>query len=136
MKTIRPITEAEIAALRAEPQLEFEPHCVYSGAPILLPARITRRLTPVFVGAGGYCWRVKGASSGNGFANVSVGGLNRKVHRVVYTMLRGPIPAGHVLDHKKEAGCKFRDCANPDHHEPVTVQINTHRGDAKLFRKP
>jgi hypothetical protein len=48
-------------------------------------------------------------------------------------LLRGPIPEGKVLDHKKSSGCRHRDCGNPDHLEPVTVKENTYRGEAKLY---
>jgi hypothetical protein len=50
-------------------------------------------------------------------------------HRVVYVLLVGEIPEGLILDHK----CRVRWCCNPEHLEPVTVQVNTIRGEAVLF---
>lgn len=122
MRTIKPITEHEITLLKAEPQALFEPHCVWSGPDIVLPQRIVDRIY-----VDGTCWRVKGWNSKNGFANIKVGGKTRKVHRITYTLIRGPIPEGHVADHIKEA-CKHRDCCHPWHLEPVTVKVNTERG--------
>ena len=53
-------------------------------------------------------------------------------HRLVYTLIKGEIPEGLVLDH----GCKNRRCCNTKHLEPVTQKVNVERGDAVLFRKP
>jgi hypothetical protein len=124
MRTIRPITNEEIAALAAEPQIPV----FFGDAVRMLPARIVSRMMSV-----DGCWRVSGWNSGNGFAKVSILGKSRQVHRVIYTLIVGPIPDGDVLDHKKHSGCRFRDCGNPDHLEPVSVKVNTHRGAATLF---
>ena len=53
---------------------------------------------------------------------------NRKVwraHRYFYSMVKGAIPEGLVLDHL----CRNRACVNPDHLEPVTQSTNAKRGD-------
>lgn len=52
------------------------------------------------------------------------------VHRLLYTLLVGPIPDELVLDHK----CKDRACCNPSHVEPVTQKVNVERGQAVLFK--
>ena len=50
-----------------------------------------------------------------------------QAHRVMYELVKGPIPAGLFLDHIKEL-CSRRDCINPDHCEPVDNQENVRRG--------
>jgi hypothetical protein len=56
-------------------------------------------------------------------------------HRITYTLLVGPIPAGHTLDHLKESGiCATSLCCNPAHCEPVTQSENTKRYRASLPR--
>ncbi len=47
------------------------------------------------------------------------------VHRLGYRLMVGPIPDGLTLDHL----CRNRACWNPEHLDPVTLQINNHRGD-------
>lgn len=76
------------------------------------------------------CWHwAAWWDSGNGYGKVRYERKCRMAHRVVYLLLVGPIPEGHVLDHT----CRECSCCNPDHLEPVTVRVNTHRGDAVLF---
>ncbi len=76
------------------------------------------------------CWHWEGRwNSGNGYSKVSYEGKAWMVHRLVYTLMVGPIPEGLVLDHK----CRNRACCNPDHLEPVTYKINTERGEAVLY---
>lgn len=75
------------------------------------------------------CWTKEGWNSGNGYGKISVNGTAQMAHRAMYEALVGPIPEGLVLDHL----CRNRACCNPDHLEPVTIQINTHRGDAVLI---
>lgn len=41
-------------------------------------------------------------------------------HRVMYTHIVGPIPAGMTLDHL----CEVRNCVNPNHLEPVPIEVN------------
>lgn len=45
-------------------------------------------------------------------------------HRVVYVLVRGSIPKGLTLDHL----CRVTKCVNPDHLEPVTMEVNLLRG--------
>lgn len=137
MCTIRPLTDDNIASLRAEPQGHVGRFDMGTGDLIpsvllygMLPFRIVHRIEVV-----GNCWRVKGWNTGNGFANMRVRGRTHKVHRVVYTLLVRPIPEGHLLDHKKDAGCQYRDCCNLGHLEPVTTKINNERGMCTYFPK-
>jgi hypothetical protein len=46
-------------------------------------------------------------------------------HRVSYTLIRGPIPDGLVIDHL----CRTHNCVNPFHLEPVTNAENIRRGN-------
>lgn len=126
MKTIVPITVDEVALLLREEKgiLSLMPR-------IELPARIVQRIT---INQETGCWLLSGWSSGNGFAKISIKGRSRQLHRVIYTLLKGPIPDGLVLDHAKERGCRHRNCGNPEHLRPVTVQVNTLLGNARLFQ--
>lgn len=129
MRTIRPITDEEIAILRAEDCMTIE----YLGQFYLLPVRIVERIT---IHPHDGCWRVKGWGTGKGHANMKIRGKTRKVHRVVFTLLVGPIPEDKpILDHKRDADCAYKDCCNPFHLEPVTNEVNTIRGDAPLYRR-
>lgn len=100
----------------------------------LLPANLRTRVTEQDTGAfdGLPCWLVAGRASRNGYARVAVHGYEPVAHRVAWKLLHGPIPAGLILDHK----CRQRRCCNPAHLEPVTVRVNTMRGEAVLFGRP
>ena len=54
----------------------------------------------------------------------------RGVHRIVWEILEGPVPAGLVLDHREDWGCTTRACCWPAHLKPVTVRVNTLRGNS------
>lgn len=75
------------------------------------------------------CWLWLGATMSNGYGQVamSMGSGNTKrhfsIHRWVYEFLVGPIPEGLDLDHL----CRVRNCANPEHLEPVTRSENLFR---------
>ncbi len=71
----------------------------------------------------GRCWVWTGATAGGGYGYVRWEGRAQRVHRVVYELLTGPIPAGLVLDHL----CRRPSCVRPDHLEPVTHQENMGR---------
>lgn len=77
------------------------------------------------------CWVWLGRSSRNGYGRICVRGKERQAHRVLWALLFGPIPPAHVLDHL----CRNRACVNPAHLEPVTVQVNTLRGDGPTARR-
>ena len=55
--------------------------------------------------------------------------LERRAHRIAYTIARGDIPAGLTLDHL----CKNKSCVNPAHLEAVTDEENNIRGGADGF---
>ena len=78
------------------------------------------------------CWNWTGSRNapskkdpkGGGYGLMTVGGRTALVHRVVYQIFRGEIPAGKHIDHL----CRNRACANPSHLEPVTGLENVRRG--------
>lgn len=66
------------------------------------------------------CWLWTGAMTA-GYGHVARKGPgSRLVHRIVWENLRGPIPAGVVLDHV----CRQRECCNPDHLRLFTPREN------------
>ena len=79
----------------------------------------------------GDCWIWTGSLSHNGYGHIHVGNTVARVHRVVYTLLVGPIPEGMHLDHVDERGCTSRACCNPAHLEPVTQAENNRRAAAR-----
>lgn len=76
-------------------------------------------------GPEGACWIWTGARQTTGYGNILYLGKVRLAHRLVYEILRGPIPDGLDLDHL----CRVRWCVNPDHLEPVTRSVNLKRGE-------
>lgn len=70
------------------------------------------------------CWIWQAEYNGTGYGMKPVGGRKQMAHRWMYERLRGPIPAGLVLDHL----CRNTGCVNPDHVEPVTDRENWIRG--------
>lgn len=92
---------------------------------MLLNARQKRRLEAgLVIGLPDECWPWRGTMFSNGYGRFLLNGVECVAHRVVYELLRGEVPDGYVLDHL----CRAPACVNPDHLEPVTQQINTHRG--------
>jgi len=50
------------------------------------------------------------------------------IHRIAWELANGPIPDGLVIDHVWDRGCRWRNCANVAHLEPVTDRVNILRG--------
>ena len=80
------------------------------------------------------CWLWTGELNRNGYGTYrahSHGKRKRKMaHIETYVLLKGEYDRKLLLDHL----CRVRNCCNPRHLEPVTVKVNTYRGDAVLFR--
>lgn len=74
------------------------------------------------------CWLWTGyVFASTGYGGIKVAGDKLQLaHRVVYELLRGPIPEGLQIDHL----CRERRCVNPTHLEPVTASENLLRGYA------
>lgn len=72
------------------------------------------------------CWDWNGTLTPSGYGVVHTkhrGGV-KGAHRIAFELMRGPIPAGMVLDHL----CRNRRCVNPQHLEVVSRAENTMRG--------
>lgn len=77
------------------------------------------------------CWLWVAGHSPEGYGVFQPSPKKRAyAHRWAYEFLVGPIPAGLQIDHL----CRTRDCLNPDHLEPVTSAVNTHRGATQIHR--
>lgn len=87
-----------------------------------LPARIAAR---VIAHPRSGCWVWTGRTDRDGYGRIG----NEGIHRVVYRLLVGPIPADRPnIDHVAAAGCIFRRCCFPGHLEPATTRENALRG--------
>jgi len=72
------------------------------------------------------CWLWVGMVTHDGYPYW--GTTNNKsiyAHRFIYEQEIGPIPEGFTLDHT----CRVRNCVNPAHMDPCTLQENISRGD-------
>jgi hypothetical protein len=67
------------------------------------------------------CWEYTGYVMPNGYCEISFRSHSERVHRLVYRIVKGPIPEGKVICHT----CDNTICFNPDHLEPGTHQENT-----------
>lgn len=81
------------------------------------------------------CWLWTGELNRNGYGTFRVrpkpGIRKRKMaHIEAYVIIKGEYDRSLLLDHK----CRVRACCNPECLEPVTVQVNTLRGEAILFK--
>jgi len=74
----------------------------------------------------GDCWLWVGFIKDNGYGSLTIDGRTQYAHRLVYTALVGPIPAGAEIDHL----CRVRHCVNPQHLEPVSKAENCYRGES------
>ena len=72
------------------------------------------------------CWLWTGSTQRKGYGRCS----RWLAHRLVYVLLRGPIPDGLQVDHL----CRVRNCVNPDHMELVSSRENTFRGISPAAR--
>lgn len=69
------------------------------------------------------CWNWTACLSDRGYGLFRRTEYGTRAHRIAWSLLRGPIPEGAVIDHL----CRNRRCVNPDHLEPVGVRVNTLR---------
>lgn len=73
------------------------------------------------------CWLWQGKRIGKGYGAVRMNGRQWVVHRLVYTLLVGPIPDELTVDHVAARGCAHKHCCWPAHLEPVTNLENIRR---------
>lgn len=69
------------------------------------------------------CWLWTASKNSLGYGLIGEGAPSRALllaHRVSYSMAKGPIPAGLVIDHT----CHIRHCVNPSHLRAVTQKQN------------
>jgi len=78
------------------------------------------------------CWLWTGGKDQYGYGMTFYRGIRERSHRVVYSMIIGPIPKG--VDARRHAQldhvCKNKSCCNPEHLELVTQRENVLRGDS------
>ena len=65
-------------------------------------------------------------ASPDGYGRITVNGIQRVAHRVLWEKERGLLPEGMCLDHL----CRNHGCVNLDHLEVVTMKENILRGIA------
>lgn len=74
------------------------------------------------------CWLWTGPLDRDGYGRASHQGKSgRLAHRVIYELVKGPIPAGLVLMHSCDhlhPGVTGRRCCNPEHLTPGTKREN------------
>lgn len=73
------------------------------------------------------CWLWKASTFPNGYGQYKHEGKNWKAHRLVYTLLVGPIPEDLSVLHR----CDVRTCVNPAHLWVGTHQENMDDSAAK-----
>lgn len=93
-----------------------------AGAPRIRPDRILQSIEERTITPWPDC-RLWANAMDRGYGRVSIGGTVHRVHRVVWELLRGPIPDAMTIDHL----CRVRNCVNVEHMELVTQSENTLR---------
>lgn len=84
----------------------------------MIPAYLESRFIPEPMSG---CWLWEAGLNPKGYGWFR----GRLAHRVLYELVRGPIPKDLVLDHL----CRLHCCVNPDHLEAVTHKVNIMRGE-------
>jgi hypothetical protein len=66
------------------------------------------------------CWLWRSGITRWGYGKFSINNRSVVAHRYAYTLTRGAIPEGMVIDHK----CHNRSCVNPDHLRVASYKQN------------
>jgi hypothetical protein len=98
--------------------------CLWGMPMIQLPGSVPLRISGYLEERPNGCWTWGKAHSTAGYACVWWNRSQRSLHRVLYELLRGPVPVDMVLDH---VVCEDRSCPNPWHVEPTTNIANLMR---------
>lgn len=88
-----------------------------------LPERIEKYIIPE-PNSGCWIWLGGMRSKKDGYGGHKWNGKMWRTHRLVYTLLRHPVPTTLHIDHL----CRNRICCNPDHLEVCTPAENISRG--------
>lgn len=83
----------------------------------------------------GDCLRWTGAKNPKGYGRMWFQGRTHQLHRLVYESVFGKLDASMDVDHVHARGCRFRDCVNIEHLEPVTHAENIARMNEILWAK-
>lgn len=70
------------------------------------------------------CWVWLGRIDSDGYGIADYAGRAWRAHRLIYTLVVGPVSPEMVMDHL----CRTRCCVRPEHLEPVTTKENNLRG--------
>ncbi len=92
---------------------------------------ITRFIEKVQVQPNG-CWYWTASLDGKGYGNFYYNGRMDKAHKASYSIHKGAVPEGKILDHTCHdprwcgggVTCLHRRCVNPDHLAAVTWEYN------------
>lgn len=84
---------------------------------------LRRLMANVQIDAGSGCWVWTGKRNDKGFGRTSFRNKDSAAHRVMYELVRGKTPSGHL-----SARCRNRACVNPDHLTEATSAEILRRG--------
>lgn len=73
------------------------------------------------------CQIWQGYRDSKGYGQISVGGRACWVHRVMFALFKGPIPAGETVHHT----CTEPSCVNPDHLSLLSRGENAAEGNRR-----
>lgn len=88
-----------------------------------LPKQLADKIMPCPITG---CWLWSAYVGKNGYGYVNFNRTPTLAHRLVKSIIDGPLADGMECDHL----CRVRSCVNPAHIEEVTSAENTRRGDA------
>ena len=70
------------------------------------------------------CWLWNGGLDKYGYGQLNWCGKIVRAHRLVYELVKGPIPPNHELHHKETC---LKRCVNPDHNTPTLLKNHPDR---------